>query len=152
MAGYAAGTDQIASSCPDQGPPLVPAGVFAIAPAADLAGLWTDATIQEFNGDRFPEGYVGGPPSEFPERYEAAEPFRLLRADLPPTVILAGEIDRMVRLERTTSLVERIRAAGAQCELLVAPFAGHGFDGEPASFGDQLVETVVPAFVLDVTD
>ena len=52
MAGYAAGTDQVASSCPDRGPPLIPAGVFAIAPAADLEGLWNDATIYEY--DRFP--------------------------------------------------------------------------------------------------
>ena len=56
----------------------------------------------------------------------------------------------MVRLERVTALAERIRAAGAQCELLVAPFAGHGFDGEPNSFGAQLSEAIVPQFVLRV--
>lgn len=150
VAGYAAGTDQVPSSCPDQGPPLIPAGVFVVAPTADLEGLWNDGTIYEFDGQRFPEGYIGGPPSAFPDRYEAAEPFRLLRADLPPTVILTGEIDRMVRLERTTSLAEAIRAAGAQCELLVAPFAGHGFDGEPNSFGAQLSEAIIPQFVLSV--
>jgi acetyl esterase/lipase len=150
MAGFGAGTDQLASSCPDQGSPLVPAGVLALAPAAELEAIWNDATVYEFTGDRFPEAYIGGPPSEFPERYEAAEPFRLLRADLPPTLILTGETDRMVRLERVTSLAERIRAAGAQVELLVAPFAGHGFDGEPNSFGAQLVEAMVPAFVLRV--
>ena len=150
MAGYGAGTDQLTSSCPELGLPLVPAGVLALAPAADLQGIWHDATVYEFNGDRFPEGYIGGPPSEFPERYEAAEPFRLLRADLPPTLILTGETDRMVRLKRVTSLAERIRAAGAQCELLVAPFAGHGFDGEPNSFGAQLAESLVPDFVFRV--
>ena len=147
VAGYAAGTDLIASSCPDKGPPVVPAGVFAIAPTADLAGIWQDASIRDFSGNRFPEGYIGGTPEQFPERYEAAEPFRLLRPDLPPTVILTGEEDRFVRLERSISFVDRIRAAGAHVELLVAPFAGHGFDGEPNSFGAQLSEQLVPAFV-----
>ena len=97
-------------------------------------------------GVRFPEAYIGGPPSEFPDRYEAAEPFRLLRADLPPTLILTGEIDRHgpARAGHARSS-ERIRAAGAECELLVAPFADHGFDGEPNSFGAQLSESIVPA-------
>ena len=151
VAGYAAGTDAIASSCPEQGAPIVPAGVVAIAPAADLTGIWNDGTIRDFEGDLFPEEYIGGPPSQFPDRYEAAEPFRLLRAGLPRTLVIAAEHDRMVRLERVTSLVDRIRSAGSDCELLVAPFVGHGFDGEPNSFGEQLTEWVIPAFVLRVT-
>ena len=150
LAGYAAGTDMLASSCPDKGTPIVPAGVLAIAPAADLTGIWNDATIRDFEGDLFPEEYIGGPPTEFPDRYEAAEPFRLLRAGLPPTLIVAAENDRMVRLGRVTGIVDRIRAAGSACELLVAPFVGHGFDGEPNSFGEQLTEWIVPAFVLRV--
>jgi acetyl esterase/lipase len=151
VAGYAAGTQAIASSCPEKGAPIVPAGVLAIAPAADLTGIWNDATIRDFEGDLFPEEYIGGPPSAYPERYDAAEPFRLLRADLPPTLILAAENDRMVRLERVTTLADRIRAAGSEAELLIAPFVGHGFDGEPNSFGEQLTEWIVPDFVLRVT-
>ena len=147
MAGYAAGTEQVPTSCPDQGPPVVPAAILAIAPAAELEAIWNDGSIYTSPTSRFPEAYIGGPPSAFPERYEAAEPFRLLRAALPPTLILTGEADRLVRLERVTSLVDQIRAAGAQCELLVAPFAGHGFDGEPNSFGAQVVESLVPDFV-----
>ena len=147
VAGYAAGTGMISSSCPDVGAPIVPVGVFAICPTADLEGIWQDASIHDFSGNRFPEGYIGGTPAQFPDRYTAAEPFRLLRADLPPTVILAGETDHFVHLDRLTSTADRIRAAGAQIELLVAPFAGHGFDGEPNSFGAQLSETIIPAFV-----
>ena len=150
VAGYAAGTDTIASSCPDVGPPVVPVGVFVIAPTADLEGIWQDASIRDFSGNRFPEGYIGGTPAQFPDRYEAAAPFRLLRPDLPPTVILQGETDHFVLLDRSVSLADRIRATGAQVELLVAPFAGHGFDGEPNSFGDQLSETLVRDFVLRV--
>jgi acetyl esterase/lipase len=148
MAAYAAGTDAVVSSCPDAGPPVVPAGVAAIAPAADLAGIWQDGTIYDMSGELFPVAYVGGTPNQFPDRYDAASPFRLLRPDLPPTLLLTGETDRMVLLERVTSLADRIRGAGAACELLVAPFAGHGFDGEPNSFGAQLTETILRNFVL----
>jgi acetyl esterase/lipase len=150
VAGYAAGTDAIQSSCPAVGPPLVPAGVFAISPTADLEGIWEDGSIHDLSGTRFPESYIGGTPAQVPERYAAAEPFRLLRADLPPTIMLAGELDRFVHVDRQTSTADRIRAAGAQVELLVAPFASHGFDGEPNSFGDQLSEELVRDFVMRV--
>jgi acetyl esterase len=152
VAGYAAGTSELESSCPELGPPLVPAGILVIAPTADLEGMWQDATISDFGGGRFPEAYIGGPPAEYPDRYAAAEPFRLLRPGLPRTVIITGEIDRLVHANRLVALADRIRAAGSRVDLLVAPFAGHGFDGEPNSFGDQLVETLVPAFVHDATD
>jgi acetyl esterase/lipase len=121
-----------------------------MSPTADLEGIWEDASMQDLSGTRFPESYIGGAPAQFPERYAAAEPFRLLRADLPPTIILAGASDRFVRIDRQTFTANRIRAAGAQVELLVAPFAGHGFDGEPNSFGDQLTEGLVRDFVLRV--
>ena len=150
VAGYAAGTGAIESSCPEHPTPIVPAGIFVTAPTADLEGLWQDATLQDHGGGRFPEAYIGGSPAQYPERYAAAEPFRLLRADLPPTLILGGEIDRLIHVERFISLADRIRAAGASVELLIAPFAGHGFDGEPNSFGYQLVEALLPAFVRDV--
>jgi acetyl esterase/lipase len=150
IAGYAAGTDELTSSCPGLGAPVVPAAVFAIDPTADLEGIWRDRTIHDFQGGVFPEAYIGGAPDQYPDRYAAAEPFRLLRPDLPPTVILAGEIDKFVFIERQIALANRIRGAGAPVELLIAPFAGHGFDGEPNSFGDQLTEPVLSALVLRV--
>ena len=73
-----------------------------------------------------------------------------MRPGLPPTKILAGESDRFVLIERSRALADRIRAAGADVELLVAPFAGHGFDGEPNSFGAQLSESLVRDFVLGI--
>ena len=151
VAGFAAGTDAVPSSCPDLGSPVTPAGVVAFAPAADLAGIWDDATIYDYNRKRFPEAYIGGPPTEFPDRYDFASPFRLLRPGLPPTLIVAAETDRLVLLSRVTSIADGIRAAGSECELIVAPFTGHGFDGEPNSFGQQLTEAVVTRFVLKVT-
>ena len=148
LAGYAAATAALGSSC--GGTPLVPAGVFVVAPTADLEGIWADRSIVAFDRP-FPEAYIGGPPSEFPDRYEAAQPFRLLRADLPPTFILTGANDHFVYPERVTSVVERIRAAGARCELVMVPFADHGFDGFPNGYGNQLQETLLPRFVHEVT-
>jgi acetyl esterase/lipase len=147
LGGYAAGTGVIPSSCPELGDPVVPLGVVAIAPTADLEGIWRDATIYDFAGTRFPETYMGGTPDDFPDRYAAAAPFRLLRADLPPTLFVAAENDQFIHIERQRDTANRIRAAGATVNLIVVPYVWHGFDGEPNSFGAQLVEHLVPRFV-----
>jgi acetyl esterase/lipase len=151
LAAYAAGTEDLESSCPGQGSAVIPVGVIAISPAADLKGIWEDATL--FPGGRpFPEVYVGGTPAEYPDRYEAAEPYRLLRPGLPATLIVTGETDRLVHLARVRTVAERIAVdSGTAPELVIAPFADHGFDGELNSFGAQLVETLVLDFVARVT-
>ena len=148
LAGYAAGTGEIESSC--GGSPVPPAGVFAIAPTADLEGIWADRTISALDRP-FPEAYIGGTPSQYPERYAAASPFRLLHPDLPPTFLLTGANDHFVLPNRVTSVADRIAAAGAEVTLVVAPFADHGFDGFPNGYGNQLQRVLLPRFVMEVT-
>ncbi len=146
VAAYAAGTDAIAPSC--LGSPLVPAGVVAIAPTADLEGIWLDRTLT-YGGRAFPEAYIGGPPAEYPDRYAAASPIGMLRPGLPRTLVVAAGNDHLVRLERVTSVVDQLQAAGVETELIVVPFAEHGFDGPANGFGEQLLESVIPAFLWD---
>ncbi len=148
LAGYAAGTDLLTSSC--GGNVVAPAGVFAVAPTADLAAIWSDFSI-EAHSLPFPEAYIGGPPSQYPDRYDMAEPFRLLRADLPPTYMLTGANDHYVYPHRVTSVVDRIRAAGAPITYVIAPFADHGFDGFPNGYGNQMQRVLLPQFVAEVT-
>jgi acetyl esterase/lipase len=148
VASYAAGTELVAPSCP--GTPVVPVGVIAIAPAADLAGIWNDDTIAA-PGGRFPEPYVGGTPAEYPDRYARASPFRLIRADLPPTLLLTGANDHFVLVNRVTEIADRLAAAGARATTVVLPFLDHGLDGLPNGFGVQMEESIVPAFLTEVT-
>jgi len=147
VAGYAAGSSLLSPSCP--GTPVTPAGVIAIAPAADLAAIWSDGTIGDASG-RFPEAYIGGAPSAYPERYEMASPFRLLRPGLPRTLVIQGANDHLVLAGHASELADRLRAAGVPCDLVVVPFADHGFDGDANGFGGQLVEGLIPAFVAAV--
>jgi acetyl esterase/lipase len=148
VAGYSAGSDLLAPSC--AGEPLVPAGIIAIAPAADLAGIWADRTLV-VEGRPFPEAYIGGTPAEYPDRYDQAEPYRLIREGLPPTLVVTGANDHLVLPMRVTSLAGRLIAGGVDCRLVVVPFADHGFDGPPNGFGAQVLETILPAFIDDIT-
>src|SRR5262249_32472348 len=74
-------------------------------------------------------------------------PARLVRSDVPPTLVFVAANDHLVRPVRSTSTVDALRAAGADVELIVVPFADHGFDGAPNAFGEQLEEQVIPAFI-----
>jgi len=144
MAAYGAGTTQWTSSC--GGTPPTPAAVIAIAPTADLAGIWDDNTISAA-GLRFPEAYIGGTPADLASRYELASPFSLIRAGLPPTLVLTGNIDHLVHLDRVTDLTDQLHAAGVDCSLIVVPFADHGYDGSANGYGAQVEETILPRFI-----
>jgi acetyl esterase/lipase len=140
VAGWAAGTKAIDSSC--DYPTKSPRAVIAISPAADLAGIWQDGTLGSV-----PEGYIGGRPSEFPDRYSAASPDRLIRSGLPPTLMLVAGNDHFVAPNRSTYLVPLVQRAGAEVQYVMVPFADHGFDGAPNAFGEQLEETLFPRFI-----
>jgi acetyl esterase/lipase len=127
-----------------------PAGVIALYPTADLAATWAD--VRELSGETpFPETYVGGTPSQFPDRYEAASVNHLIRAGLPPSLVITGTNDLLVRVERMRDLAVALRAAGSLVDLIEVPFADHAFDGPANGFGFQLEETILPAFVRRVT-
>lgn len=147
MAAYGAGTDLLRVSCPSD--PIVPVGVIAVTPAADLAGIWEDGTLA--GPDQHPiEDYTGGTPTNVPEHYVLGAPYRLIRSGLPPTILLAAQNDHLVRLARITPLAESLRAAGTDVRLMIVPFAEHGFDGLPNGIGAQLELSIVTAFLTEV--
>lgn len=65
----------------------------------------------------FPEIYVGGTPSEFPDRYAAASVGRLIRPGLPDTLLITGANDSLVRVERIRAFETHLRAAGTDLRL-----------------------------------
>jgi acetyl esterase/lipase len=145
MAGYGAGR-LLTSSCNEN--PSPPAGVIAIEPVADLAAIWADHSVPgDPVGGPFPESYIGGPPSQFPDRYDQASPMRLMDMDLTPTLLIAAENDHLVLPARTSQLAQRINVAGIQCSLVVVPYAEHGVAAGPDDFGEQLEEGIVPAWI-----
>ncbi len=145
--GYQSAGARLTPSCDDS--PAPPAGVIGVYPTADLAATWAD--VRELSDETpFPETYIGGPPAQFPDRYEAASVQPIIRAGLPPTLLVTGANDLLVRVERVRDLATRLREAGTAAELVEVPFADHAFDGPINGFGMQLEETLLPAFVAKV--
>jgi len=90
------------------------AGVLALAPVADLT-LGSRLGL----GDGAVDAFLGGPPTEYPDRYAAADPAALPPPGVPVTV-LHGTADDVVAVD-----VARSYAADGRADLVLLPGAEH---------------------------
>ena len=74
--------------------------------------------------------FLGGAPSEAPERYKAASPVTYVSKDAPPVLTLHGDKDALVPVEQAKMLDEKMKAVGASHALMVFRGQGHGFQAE----------------------
>nr|BBJ05190.1 hypothetical protein YBY_30390 [Marinobacter nauticus] len=72
--------------------------------------------------------YMGGTPTDYPERYQLISPLNHVDGGSPPTLTILGQQDRIVPEEQALLLDEAFQRAGAHHELWLIPAADHGFD------------------------
>ena len=77
-----------------------------------------------------------GPASDTPEGRQKLgkeiSPIYFITAQMPPTLIIHGDADKLVPMQQAESFVKRATEAGAKAKLIVKPNAGHGWkDREP---------------------
>lgn len=75
---------------------------------------------------------LGGTPDEVPDRYENASPMTYISSDDPPVLTLQGTKDPLVPDSQARLLDERMKAKGADHELMIFEGAGHGFQRDDA--------------------
>jgi acetyl esterase/lipase len=66
-----------------------------------------------------------------------ASPLYWVTPDAAPTLCIHGTKDKYVAHEQAEWIVERLKAATVEAELLTLPGAGHGFRGHDAEVADQ---------------
>jgi dipeptidyl aminopeptidase/acylaminoacyl peptidase len=76
--------------------------------------------------------FLGGRPDEVPERYDAADPMRLVPLGVP-TLLVHGAEDETVPVERSREYAEAARAAGDRVELVEPVPGGHRVHPDPRS-------------------
>jgi acetyl esterase/lipase len=114
LALWAATRAKLAPDAPgasDAGPAVRPSGVISQAGVADLGGayrLWRGGVVRAL---------MGGSPEEYPERYDAGDPMRLLPADIP-ALLVHGSADETVSVQLSRNYERAASAAGAQVELV----------------------------------
>jgi acetyl esterase/lipase len=94
-------------------------GVVPLAPVADLKRAW-ELKLSSNVVDEF----LGGSPTEVPERYRAASPIEMLPLGVPQRVI-HGEHDDIVPISISRAYVAAAKSKGDDATLIEPPGAGH---------------------------
>jgi acetyl esterase/lipase len=97
------------------------------------------------------EKYLAGNPKTAEPNYRNASPVNFVGSETPPTLLVHGSKDNMVRPEQSQRLAARLRAASAEHLLLLLPWATHGFDFNMNGPGGQLSTFAIEWFLSVVT-
>ncbi|VTS05555.1 alpha/beta hydrolase [Tuwongella immobilis] len=76
--------------------------------------------------------FLGGDLQTARKQHLRASPLYWVTPNAVPTLCIHGTEDKYVAHEQAVWLVEKMKAAGAEAELLTLPGAGHGFKGKDA--------------------
>ena len=92
--------------------------IVAGGAVTDFRGVPEDAELFEY--------FLGGTQRERPSVYQAASPMAHVDADDPPTMLIHGGSDLVVRVEMSKQLAAQFERSGVEHELLVYQPLGHG--------------------------
>ncbi|MEO5814134.1 MAG: alpha/beta hydrolase [Gemmatimonadaceae bacterium] len=92
-------------------------------------------------------GFIGGTPDERPRAYRAASPSSYIMPGLPPTLLIFGGHDHIVKPAFNRGAAAALRAARVPVVSVEVPWAEHGFDLAPAGLGAQLAFGVIVDFL-----
>jgi acetyl esterase/lipase len=91
------------------------------APGEDAVGV---GTLKNYKG-------AFGPASDTPEGRQKlgkeVSPIYFITPQLPPTLIIHGDADKLVPMQQAETFVQRAKEAGATAKLIVKPGAAHGW-------------------------
>ncbi|GAB2696128.1 alpha/beta hydrolase [Nocardia thraciensis] len=108
--------------------------VVAVYPAVDLAASERDSA----EGKHVAREYVGGPASEYPDRYAATDSAPQITPAAPPTLLFQGRGDHLVFASHTAEFADRLTAAGIANRYVELPYLDHGFDAEVLNTGAEV--------------
>ena len=57
----------------------------------------------------------------------AISPIYHVSSDAPPTLLIHGNADRLVPIQQSISMIDKLREAGVEAELLIKEGGGHGW-------------------------
>ena len=81
--------------------------------------------------------FLGGNLEQARQKHIVASPLYWVTPHAAPTLCIHGTKDNYVAYEQAVWLVDRLRAASVEAELLTMEGAGHGFSGEVARRADE---------------
>lgn len=155
LAAYSANDARLPSSCSDgeQSEP-VRAVVSLYAPTDMIWDYDNPANQMVIDGPQTLANFLGGSPrdsEEIRERYLLASPVDHVSADTPPTLLIHGGQDQLVRPQNMTLLAARLKEANAAYKTICIPYAQHGFDYNFNGWGAQISKPAILNFLQENT-
>jgi acetyl esterase/lipase len=86
--------------------------------------------------------WLGGNLEQMRQKHVVASPLYWVTPDAAPTLCIHGTEDKYVAYEQAVWLIDRLKAAGVEADLLALGGAGHGFKGHDA----EIAESAMLAF------
>lgn len=94
--------------------------------------------------------YLGGTLAQVPERFRAGSPVTLAGESVPPTLLIQGRRDHVVKAAFVRALHEKLRAAGNDSTLREIPWSEHAFDAVFSGLANHLALGYVTEFLTRV--
>ncbi len=156
LAAYSAGDARLPPSCAEKtnenarADESVRAVVSFYAPTDLLWSFDNPANESVIDGRKTLAAFLGGNPRdsvEIRERFLLASPTARVDGETPPTLLIHGGQDQLVRSENLYLLDERLKQNGVAHKIVFLGYAQHGFDYNFNGWGAQVVRPVLLNFL-----
>lgn len=155
LAAYSAGDARLPSSCADnkndlQANEKVRAVVSFYAPTDLLWAFDNPANDSVLDGKKTLADFLGGSPHDSEnerDKFLFASPTARVSTDTPPTLLIHGGQDQLVRLENAALLAEKLKQESVSHKIIFLSYAQHGFDYNFNGWGAQVVRPVLLDFL-----
>ncbi len=124
------------------------------APIDLLWGYENPANRFVIDGPATLRRFIGGSPTEsveIKERFTLASPTSHVSAPTPPTLLVHGGQDQLVRSENMYLLGEKLKESKVSHKIVFIPYAQHGFDYNFNGWGSQVVQHALLQFLNENT-
>jgi len=127
-------------------------GCIAFYAPADMHYAYERARKGDvLNAPQLVSQYLGGAPTEARANYDSASGILLANREGPPTLILHGRRDELVRCQQSDRLCARLESIGTPHYFVRLPWATHAFDLNFNGPGGQISTYAVETFLRAVT-
>lgn len=155
IAAYSANDSRFPTTCTENSNDENVRAVVSFYATTDLLRAY-DNPANKFviNGPQTLSDFLGGNPHESDEiraRFVLASPLERVNSDSPPTLLMHGGQDQLVRRENLNFLAEKLKQTNVAHKTLLIPYAQHGFDYNFNGWGSQIAKPLILDFLIKNT-
>lgn len=92
--------------------------------------------------------FLGGSPSQLPAVYDLASPVSYVKSNLPPTLLIYGDRDHLVKSIFGQQFYDDLRAVGNKAILINLPWSEHSFNAVFLGLGNQIALYYIERFLV----